>query len=127
MSAHADDLRTFYAEHIGESVLVPVTVAPTPLAEKLPPGRYLLHTRTVAGASTLWIRQGAYGEVQEATDDAPSTPLDLAESPRPRMTFMVRPAGRGNAAASSKATDGFSFRTNAGTVTVVLTRISRPE
>lgn len=123
MAAHADDLRHWYAEHIGPSYIVPVGLAAT-ASPQLPPGRYLIHTINLGGATQLWIRQGAFGFVQDATAGAPSTPLDLTETPRPQLTFMSKGSGSG-AGTERKATDGLSLIAVGGTVDVVLTRISR--
>ncbi len=127
MAANADDLSHYYAEHIGVSVIVAVTDTAGGLAAALAPGRYRLSTLNVVGATELWINQGPFDAdvpVKLAVAAAPSAPIDLAEDPRQKLEFMVRPAGKG-AGAARKATDGLSFITDAGTVDVVLTRISR--
>lgn len=126
MAAHADDLRHRYAEHIGPSIVLAGVASggSTELPDPLPPGRYLLHTQDVAGAAKLWVRQGPHGKVPAATAAAPNTPIDLTEDPRLKLPLMAKPAGKG-AGTELKATDGLSFITDAGTVTVVLTRISR--
>jgi hypothetical protein len=130
MSAHADDLRHWYAEHIGPSiVLAGVGDGAAVPAPKLPPGRYLVHTMDVAAAGQLWIQQSAYDDdagapLKAAVAAAPSTPIDLTEDTREKYRTMAKPAGTGQGAAR-KATDGLSFITDAGTVTVVITRISR--
>ena len=128
MSAHADDLRYFYSEHIGPSIVLAGVAdgAATVLPEKLAPGRYMLHTITVAGAALLWIKQGPFGLLGAAVAAAPNTPLDLAEDPRHKFFFMAKPAGKG-AGSERKATDGLSLITDAGTVTVVITRVAREE
>lgn len=128
MSAHADDLRHYYAEHIGPSVVLAAVGSGVAVAlpAKLVPGRYMITTQTVAGAALLWIRQGAFGVLPAAVAAAPCTPVDLAEIPRQKLTFMVRPDASGNRGGQSIATDGLSLITNAGTVTVVITRISHP-
>lgn len=124
MSAHADDLRHFYAEHIGASLVLAVgSGAAVNLPEALTPGRYLIHTMDVAGAAKLWFKQGPFG-MPDVTAAAPATPIDLAEATRAKYTLMAKPQGRG-AGAEGKNTDGLSFITDAGTVNVVVTRISR--
>ena len=113
MAAHADDLRHYFAERIGRSeVYAGVASGAETVAEPLLPGRYRLHTLAVAGAALLWVRQGEAGKVT-AVAAAPSTPIDLAESPRSQLVFMVKPS-----------TTGLAFITDAGSVTVVVSRIS---
>ncbi len=115
MSAHADDLRHFYAEHLGVSeTLAVVAGSSVENAEKLPPGRYMISFTVVAGAAICFVRQSAFGG-DGATQGDPSTPFDLGEDPKPRFYLMVKP-GR---------TDQLSFRTDAGTVNAVITKISR--
>jgi hypothetical protein len=127
MSAHADDLRHWYAEHIGPSIIIAVgSVGEAVLPERLPPGRYLLHTKDVVTATELWINHGPFGAVRVATAAAPATPIDLTEDPRPKLAFMAKPPGRG-AGTERKSTDGLSMITDAGSVNVVITRISRQE
>ena len=128
MSAHADDLRHWYAEHIGPSVvLAAVGSAAAVPSGKLASGRYLLHVQDVAGGATkLWVRQGPDSNKPIAVAAAPATPIDLLEDPIHKFPFMAKPAGEG-AGAAQKATDSLSFITDAGTITVVLTRISRQE
>lgn len=120
MSAHGDDLRYFYSEHVGDAQVLAVTNVTTPSA-KLDPGRYLIQFNTVAGGATkVWVRQGKFGEVVAAAA-APSTALDLTENPKPRIFTMVRPGGGD----TTPPTDGLSFITDAGTVNAVITKVSR--
>ncbi len=122
MAAHGDDLRHFYSERIGDSIVVAVGAVSVALAEALTPGRYMLHTLDVAGASALWVRQGPFGEVPDAVAAAPNTPIDLLEDSRLKLNIMARPPGQGTVA--TPATNGLKFITDAGTVNVVITRIS---
>ena len=122
MSAHADDLRHFYAEHLGETVEVSLASgAAAANAEELPPGRYLVKVRAISGAALLWLRQKAEDEnpLRNATAAAPSTPFPLgagtsAALGEPIATVIVRPG-----------TGVFSGILDAGTATLVLTKVSR--
>lgn len=115
MSAHGDDLRHFYAEHLGVSETLDVVAGSSvENVEKLPPGRYMVQFHTVSGAAICFVRQSKFGGAVAAQGD-PSTPFDLGEDPKPRFYLIVRP-GR---------TDQLSFRTDAGTVNAVITKISR--
>lgn len=119
MAAHADDLRMFYAETIGETVEVSAGAgAATPLAEALREGRYILRVLDFGGGTSVWVKQGKFGEV-EAEAAAPSTQF-LASTlagdlNKPLLTFMVRASGK----------EGLSFFSVGGTARVQITRVSR--
>ncbi|MCZ6868098.1 MAG: hypothetical protein O7G84_01180 [Gammaproteobacteria bacterium] len=125
MAANADDLKHFYAERIGISVILSVgDAASVPLAAPLAPGRYRLSTKVVAGGATLlWVRQGPFAGLPDAVAAAPLLPIDLLEDPRFKPIFIARPPGQGNVGPAT-ASDGLTFITDAGTVDVVITRIS---
>jgi hypothetical protein len=123
MSADATDLRFHFAEHLGDSEVLTAS-AVVAASRRLLPGRYRVRFLGVAGGATrLWVRQGAFGGVVAAAV-MPSTPFDLTISPYAEFTTMARPGAVDNANARP-GTDGLSFITDAGTVTVVITRISR--
>ena len=126
MSAHADDLRYLYAEHHGRTVLVAVTaMGGIEPAEPLEPGRYEVSFVTVTDAALAWVSpQGPHGTLAAGmTAAAPATPYDVTEDPKPRFTFIVRPPGAGNA--TNPPINSLAFRTDAGTVTAVIKKISR--
>jgi hypothetical protein len=119
MAAHADDLRYYYSEHLGQTTEVACSgvVATSPALE---PGRYIARVRGAAGAARIWLRlEGA------ASAAAPSTPFEIggtvadAASVRaanaPLCTFIVRGTGPNQ----------LSAILDAGTATLVLTKISR--
>ena len=118
MAAHADDLRYFYAETLGDSVQV---TAPNGSALGLPaaltPGRYEIRVLDFASGD-LWIRQGPFGSVLAAAT-APSTKFveqALAGLLNyPIFTFMVR--GEGD--------NGLSFYGDTGAPLVQVTKVSR--
>jgi hypothetical protein len=118
MAAHANDLRYFYAETLGQSVQVTCPSGATvELDEPLTPGRYQI--RVVAyGGGDLWAKQGPYGNVT-AENDEPSTQFvghtDLGHLNYPLMTIMVR----------GEADNGFSFFGDGGTPIVQVTKVSR--
>lgn len=124
MVAEADDLRFFYAEALGPCEILAAVGSGAAVKTGAPllPGRYLVQFHTVAGATLVWCRQGAHEGV-EAVAAAPATPFDVSQDPRPTFVCMVRPSGKGGGAESQ--TDGLSFVTDAGTVTVAITRVSR--
>ena len=123
MAANGDDLKHFYAERIGDSIVLDVGTASTPLAAALAPGRYRISTIAVSGATLLWIRQGAFKSLPDAIEGAPLTPIDLAEATRFKPILIARPPGQGSVGQRT-ASDGLKFIADAGTVTVVITRIS---
>lgn len=74
MSAHADDLRYFYAAKLGNATEFAVTDAgSTKVPEALTPGRYLVYPIDLSGR--VWVRQGAFDSVTAAAA-IPSTPMD---------------------------------------------------
>ena len=114
MVAHADDLRHFYAEHLGDSETVAaVTGATKKVVDPLTKGRYLIQFHTLAGGvAIVWCRQGPHASVV-AAKAAPSTPMEVNTPPRPTLTVMVR-----------EGSDGLAFITDAGTCSVTITKIS---
>jgi hypothetical protein len=118
MAAEADDLRYWYGEAIGRTTQVTVAVTATALPEPLELGRYIIRCTNFNGA-TLWLAQGAFGEVTAAAAApamvfAPSTlARDLND---PLITFMARPG-----------LTGLSFIRvgGAGDATVQITKVSR--
>jgi len=113
MAANADDLRDFYASAQGDSVLLAVA-AGSPEQITLPAGRYRVRYRSVSGAATIWAKQG--GEIAAAA--APSTPYDIALFAAGGDLFTVNVRGSGSGQA-------LSFLADAGSVQIVITRISR--
>lgn len=96
MSAHADDLRYFYSEDIGDSVQAAAAAGASTLVagtEALELGRYELRCLDFGGASALWVRLGKDNVAASAA--TPSTQFlahtDAAELNKPLLTFMVRP------------------------------------
>jgi hypothetical protein len=118
MAAHADDLRYYYAETLGNSVQVTCPSGGTvELDEALTPGRYEI--RVVAyGGGDLWAVQGPFDDVT-ATNAPLSTQFvghtDLGLLNLPIMTIMVR-GDRDN---------GLSFYGDGGTPVVQITKVSR--
>jgi hypothetical protein len=109
MAANADDLRFFYGAHHGDSFLLTVGTSPNNIA--LAPGRYRVRYRSVSGAAVLWARQCTADF--EAGAAAPSAPYDVSTNGELFQTHV-----RG-------AESRLSFRTDAGTVQVVITKISK--
>lgn len=128
MAAHADDLRYFYAEDIGDSIeqSCPAGSSTELRDEKLEPGRYALRI-TDFGGGVVWVRMGATGDVT-AAPNAPSMRFtnhtDVAELNKPVLTFMVRAVGKGPHPPAPR--DMLAFYVNGGTgATVSVTKISR--
>jgi hypothetical protein len=119
MAAHADDLRYFYAETLGDTVEITVSSGgpSKPLLAALSPGRYII--RVVAyGGGNLWVRQGAFGSVT-ATPAPPSTEFvghtDLGFLQSPLLVVMVR----------NEDDNGLAFWGAGGTPVVQVTKVSR--
>lgn len=99
MSAHADDLRYFYGEDIGDTIefTLPDGVSNPLRDEALEPGRYVLRILDFNGGD-IWVRQGANGDVIAAASP-PSTRFrshtDVPSLNLPVATFMVRAGGTG--------------------------------
>jgi hypothetical protein len=132
VSAAADDLRYFYAEHLGRAQLVSVvTAGGTEPAEPLEPGRYELSFAVPgAGVTRVWVTpQGPHGTLATGMAlVAPNTPIELGDgasffAPFPRLRFIVRPPGSGNA--TNPPIDSIALRSVGGTVTAVIQKISR--
>ena len=119
MSASADDLRYKAAEFLGPCELVSASGTTAKTSELLP-GRYRVQFLDVVGAAKVWCSQGPRSSVT-AVAVAPSTPFDLALDPRPEFYTIVRGASIGR----ESGTCGLAFITDAGTVTVAVTRVSR--
>lgn len=124
MSAHAADLRHFYAETLGVTQEVALSGA-SARSGVLEPGRYIVRVRGLATGVRLWLRQGDV--TISAATSAPSTPFELggtvldAASVRslnePLLSLIVRgPDAKDNHLAGIL---------NAGTATLVLTKVSR--
>jgi hypothetical protein len=122
MSAHADDLRYFYAETIGDTIEVTAgTGVSTPLSdEALSPGRYMLRCLDYDGATELWVRQGPHGEV-EAAASAPSMKFNGNTDPhdlnRELLFFMVR--------GGEDAANQLAFFSVGGDAVIQVTKVSR--
>ena len=118
MAAHADDLRYFYAEHLGDSVRVTAPSGGTvELPEPLTPGRYEIRVPAYGGGD-LWLRQGPFGDVLAAAA-APSTQFvvhtDSAHLNYAIFTLMVR----------GENDNGLSCFGSGGTPVVQVTKVSR--
>ncbi len=119
MAAHADDLRFFYAETLGDTVEVSAASGgpSKPLPAALSPGRYIIRVVAYGGAD-LWVRQGAFGTVTAAAAP-PSTEFvghtDLGFLQNPILTIMVR--GDGD--------NGLAFFGAGGTPVIQITKVSR--
>lgn len=121
MSAHADDLRHVYAESLGPSEIVAAGVA-SAKTSVLPPGRYAVRVRNVAGAALAWFAQGEQSAIT-ATAAVPSTPFDIGGTiltaadrvalAKPLFTTVVRNG------------QGIAVILDAGTASVIVTKISR--
>ena len=129
MAAHADDLRYWYSETIGDTIEVtPVASTSTPLlTEPLQPGRYMLRVLDF-NAADLWVRQGKDGDV-EAAATAPSMRFlahtDAAELNKPLLTFIVRPGSKGGDDDDSDGIDQIAFFTTAAAAVIQVTKYSR--
>ncbi len=121
MAAHADDLRYFYAETLGDTLILSAsnTSSATPA---LAPGRYRVRYRNVSGAAQVWLRQGNAATITAAAA-VPSTPFDLGGAASGELFLTMV---RGNSATGGLDDGAFlAAITNAGTVDVVVTKISR--
>jgi len=127
MAAHADDVRYYYAEDIGDTI--ELTLAGAGATEQLrdaalEPGRYSLRVVSWGTCTQLWVRQGANGDVMAAAA-APSMrfnpPTDVGFTNAPLITFMVRPGTRDGKPAS----DQLAFWAVTAVCTVQVTKISR--
>jgi hypothetical protein len=118
MSAHADDLRNFYNEHLGDSAIISAIAGGSLPTLQLTPGRYLIHFADIAGGCTkVWIRQGPYSATAPvlAAAAVPSTPFDVSAPPYALIHVMAR----------FNTTDQIAAITNAGTASVIVTKVSR--
>lgn len=125
MSAHATDLRYFYAETIGATTAVSAASgSATALAEPLEPGRYALRVLGYGGGTAIWVRQGPFGDVTAAAA-APATQFvastDAIVLNAPLITFMVRGDNLGNPSKDN----GLSFFSVGGISAVQITKVSR--
>lgn len=114
MSAHANDLRHWYAESLRESTILGATSATGRLAAGLAPGRYAVRHRVPVTAVTVWLRQGE-GTVDAAVA-APSTPFDFSVLGSNLLCTVI---------VTDDSNGFFAAITNAGTVDLVFTKISR--
>lgn len=123
MSAAADDLRYFYAENLGDAEIKSADGTGIEFKD-LVPGRYAVRYRTVAGSTVVWVKQTEQGDTT-LLNVAPATPFDIATNGL-LFTFMVRGVSPSAQQANvTKPRNRLTFRTNAGTVDIVVTRISR--
>lgn len=129
MAAHADDLRYFYAEDLGDSIeqTCPAGVSTELRDEKLEPGRYVLRILDFGGGTAVWVQMGETGNVV-AQASTPSTRFNAhanaEELNKPLLTFMVRAVGKGPN--PPKERDMLAFFTDGGTGAIVsVTKVSR--
>ena len=116
MSAKASDLASYYGESlVGFAEAIAATNGGVRNANALERGRYAIRYRAVAGSTTVWLRQG--GADVTATAAYPNHPFDFALAPDGRLATVI---------VAQPDRDGFfAAITNAGTVEIVLERISR--
>ena len=119
MSAHADDLRYFYSEALGATVLLSVSTV-SAVTPELEPGRYRVRYLDMAGATKLWLRQGDSDSLA-ATAAVPSTPFAL---PAAQGELFITTARATTGGGPNKGSF-IAALTDAGTLTLVLTKISR--
>ena len=131
MAAHADDLRYWYAETIGDTVQVTVGAANAQLqADPLTPGRYVLRILDFGTHTDVWVRQGKTGDV-EAVAAAPSMRFRAhtvaGDLNKVLLTFIVRPGSKGGAdGADDNDIDNLAFIGVGGAGAVVqVTKYSR--
>lgn len=92
MSAHADDLRHYYAEELGNTIQLTAPNGSDGVTPELEQGRYAVRIIDFGGATDVWIRQGTSSDAAAAA--APSTRYrghtTVAELNKPLFYFMVR-------------------------------------
>lgn len=125
MSAWADDLRYFYGASIGRTDTFAVTdAASAKVAEKLEPGRYLIHFLSLSAAGVVWVKQGPFAEVAVAAAGEPHFPLS-ADGIR-AIEIVVRPGPVVDGVPEASGGDGIAARCSAGaSCTLVVTKINR--
>ena len=102
MAAHADDLRYWYSETIGDTIELAILGASARFGddEPLTPGRYVLRIIDFGTRTDVWIRQGKAGDV-EAAATTPSMRFRahtvVPDLNLPIFTFIVRPGSKGGA------------------------------
>jgi len=114
MSAHANDLRHWYAESLRESTILGAGVATGRLTAALEPGRYAVRHRVPVTAVTVWLRQG--DATVTAAAAVPSTPFDFSVLGSNVLCTVI---------VADDSNAFFAALTNAGTVDLVFTKISR--
>lgn len=122
MAAHANDLRHFYAEHLGDTVEVTLSAASARSIE-LPPGRYIVRVRGVTTAVRLWLRQG--GSTVVATASAPSTPFEIGGSVTDAASVRALNAPLCSIIVAGAGSRYVAGILDAGSATLVLTKVSR--
>lgn len=127
MSAHADDLRYFYAEDLGATVqLAAGAGVSTPLPTGLESGRHALRILDYGGGTDVWVVQGPAGLVAAASAPAMRflAHTDTGLLNLPVLVFMVRASGRGANPAEQR--DHLAFFVTGGTgATIQITKVSR--
>jgi hypothetical protein len=129
MSAHADDLRYFYAEVLGRMNQVTGSAGASVRSAALEPGRYMVRVVDWAGGTDIWVRQG--GSTVVAAASAPSTRfivppvLGLVNEPVFYMHVRGTSPGVTTAAAAASADDYLAVWAVGGNVLVQITKISR--
>ncbi len=132
MSAHADDLRHWYAEDLGDSRELALSNTTAALT-KLEPGRYIVRVRSVATAVDLWLRFGDEDVV--AATAVPSTHFSVggtiltAADQRALnevlMRFIVRRSPGYDGRKTAKSRVAIAGILDAGTAVLVVTKVSR--
>lgn len=117
--------QAFFAEDLGDSQVKTADAATGVSFPDLPQGRYLAQFRNVAGgAATVWCAQG---DADLSPPNAvPATPFSVDGEPAGKLfSTTVRGVSVSVAEQARKARNKLTFRTDVGTVDIVLTKISR--
>lgn len=118
----ADNERYFFAETLGSTQIKSVDSV-SGVNFELEPGRYLVRYRNIAGAAVLWFSQRSPDESAVLAKAAPNAPFDLAGS---GVLFITQvPRLMPSIGEQVKARSRISCITDAGTVDVVVTKISQ--
>lgn len=117
MSANASDLKDYYSESlVGVCESFAVDTSSKKNVKPLERGRYAVRFIGMAGATTVWLRQGDSNVSAQA--NTPSHPFEFANAPDARLATII---------VADPEKDGYlAGILNAGTATLVLSRISRP-